>query len=244
MLIFLDSIIPAGICRCRKKQSSICVRKIRQCVTTIAPPGNFSTFFPVAVSKNRRKNRKGAFAWDFPARETVRSTEEFTLRTFPLIFPPNTVSRSPLPGSDAPVPACAPGKIAEGITTKNVSCNGTVIDSHIGLNTDTKIPELRTLFISGDIATTRAGTNAICYREESSASIFNAQSVQKKRFLSITMNGGGDILATIRAIADSAPPLWKSPLWRLKRPRNRKRRKQRRRRRRRRRQESLRIHLR
>lgn len=97
---------------------------------------------------------------------------------------------------------CALGKIAEGITTKNVSGNGTVIDSHIGLNTDTKIPELRTLFISGDIATTKAGTNAISYREESSSSVWNAKSVTKKRFLSITLAETGDIPAAIRAIAE------------------------------------------
>ena len=97
---------------------------------------------------------------------------------------------------------CALSKVAEGITTKNVSGNGTVIDSHIGLNTDTKIPELRTLFISGDIATTKAGTNAISYREESSSSVWNAKSVTKKRFLSITLNDSGNIPATIMAIAD------------------------------------------
>ena len=97
---------------------------------------------------------------------------------------------------------CGMEKIAEGIAAKNVSGNGTVIDSHIGINTETRIPELRTLFISGDIATTKAGSNAISYREESSSSIFNAKSVQKKRFLSITLNDGGDIPATIRAIAE------------------------------------------
>ena len=31
---------------------------------------------------------------------------------------------------------CVSGKVAEGITTKNVSGNGTVIDSHVGLNMD------------------------------------------------------------------------------------------------------------
>ena len=66
---------------------------------------------------------------------------------------------------------CASEKIAEGITTKNLSGNGTVIDSHVGLNMDNKIPELRTVFISGDIATVKAGTNAVSYREESSASV-------------------------------------------------------------------------
>ena len=97
---------------------------------------------------------------------------------------------------------CATEKIAEGITAKNVSGNGTVIESHIGINTDTKIPELKTLFISGDIATVKAGTNAVSYREESSASVWNASSVTKKRFLAITLTDAGDVPAAIKAVAE------------------------------------------
>ena len=96
---------------------------------------------------------------------------------------------------------CATEKIAEGITTKNVSGNGTVIESHVGINTDTKIPELKTIFISGDIATVKAGTNAVSYREESSASVWNASSVTKKRFLAITLTDAGDVPGAIRAVA-------------------------------------------
>ena len=96
---------------------------------------------------------------------------------------------------------CATEKIAEGITTKNVSGNGTVIESHIGINTDTKIPELKTIFISGDIATVKAGTNAVSYREESSASVWNASSVTKKRFLAITLTDAGNVPAAIEAVA-------------------------------------------
>ena len=72
---------------------------------------------------------------------------------------------------------------------------------HIGLNTDTKIPELRTVFISGDFATVKAGTNQVSYREESSASVWNASSVTKKRFLAITLADAGDIPAAIEAVA-------------------------------------------
>ena len=97
---------------------------------------------------------------------------------------------------------CATEKIAESLTTKNVSGNGTVIDSHVGLNMDNKIPELRTVFISGDIATTKSGTNAISYREESSASVWNASSVTKKRFLAITLTDAGDVPAAIKAVAE------------------------------------------
>ncbi len=97
---------------------------------------------------------------------------------------------------------CVSEKIAEGITTKNVSGNGTVIDSHVGLNMDNKIPELRTVFISGDIATVKAGTNAVSYREESSASVWNASSITKKRFLSITLTNKGDVPNAIKAVAE------------------------------------------
>ena len=97
---------------------------------------------------------------------------------------------------------CATEKIAEGITTKNVSGNGTVIESHVGINTDTKIPELKTLFISGDIATVKAGTNAVSYREESSSSVWNASSITKKRFLAITLTDAGDVPGAIKAVAE------------------------------------------
>jgi|GEM_PF-517234 len=97
---------------------------------------------------------------------------------------------------------CATETIAQGITTKNLSGNGTVIDSHVGINADNKIPELRTVFISGDIATVKAGTNAVTYREESSASVWNASSITKKRFLSITLTNKGDVPMAIRAVAE------------------------------------------
>lgn len=97
---------------------------------------------------------------------------------------------------------CATEKIAEGLSVKNTSGNGLVVDSHIGINADNKVPELRTLFISGDIATVKAGTNSVSYREESSASIWNASSITKKRFLAITLTDVGDVPATIKAVAD------------------------------------------
>ncbi|MBQ9501776.1 MAG: hypothetical protein IJU70_06445 [Lentisphaeria bacterium] len=101
--------------------------------------------------------------------------------------------------------------LAAGITTKNVSGNGTVIDSRIGIDPDTKIPGLKTVFISGDFATVKAGTNQVSYREESSASIWNASSVTKKRFLAITLADSGDVPGAIRAVAEvfreaSTPP--------------------------------------
>ena len=92
--------------------------------------------------------------------------------------------------------------IAAGITTKNVSGNGTVVDSRIGIDPDTKIPALKTVFVSGDFATVKAGTNQVSYREESSASVWNASSVTKKRFLAITLTDAGDVPAAIRAVAE------------------------------------------
>ena len=92
--------------------------------------------------------------------------------------------------------------LAQGITTKNVTGDGTVIDSHIGIDPDTKIPGLKTLFISGDFATVKAGTNQVSYREESSASVWNASSVTKKRFLAITLTDAGDVPAAIKAVAE------------------------------------------
>ena len=92
--------------------------------------------------------------------------------------------------------------LAAGITTKNVSGNGTVVDSRIGIDPDTKIPGLKTVFISGDFATVKAGTNQVSYREESSASIWNASSVTKKRFLAITLTDAGDVPNAIKAVAE------------------------------------------
>lgn len=92
--------------------------------------------------------------------------------------------------------------LAAGITTKNVSGNGTVVDSRIGIDPDTRIPALKTVFISGDFATVKAGTNQISYREESSASIWNASSVTKKRFLAITLTEKGNVPSAIKAVAE------------------------------------------
>ena len=97
---------------------------------------------------------------------------------------------------------CATEKIAESLATKNTSGNGTVVNSHIGIDPDTKIPALKTVFVSGDFATVKSGTNQVSYREESSASIWNASSVTKKRFLAITLTDAGDVPAAIKAVAE------------------------------------------
>ena len=98
-------------------------------------------------------------------------------------------------------------KIAEGISEKNLSGNGTFISSHLGLNENTKIPEIKTTFISGDMASVRSGTNAISYRQESSSSIWNAESITEKRFLSITLSGKEDVSKVIRSLEKIFPQL-------------------------------------
>ena len=101
------------------------------------------------------------------------------------------------------MPACSTTeKIAEGIAVKNVSGNGTFVRSSVGIDPDSKIPGLHTTFVSGDLATAKSGTNSVTYREESSASMWNARSVTKKRFLSITLVDDGRVAEAILSVAD------------------------------------------
>lgn len=93
-------------------------------------------------------------------------------------------------------------RLAEGIAVKNISGDGTFAKSAIGLNTETKIPEISTIFISGDYSSSKSGTNSVTYREEATASIWNAKSITKKRFLSITLTDDGKVERAIRAVAD------------------------------------------
>lgn len=100
--------------------------------------------------------------------------------------------------------SCSTGveKFTENLSGKNLTGNGTFISSRMGLNETTGIPEWKTLFISGDVASTRSGTNAVSYREESSSSIWNAKSVTKKRFLSITLTNKEDVAKAITAAGE------------------------------------------
>ncbi len=93
-------------------------------------------------------------------------------------------------------------KFTENLSGKNLTGNGTFISSRVGINESTKVPELKTVFISGDVASTRSGTNAVSYREESSSSIWNAKSVTKKRFLSITLSNKEDVAKAISAAGE------------------------------------------
>ena len=93
-------------------------------------------------------------------------------------------------------------KWAEGIAVKNVSGNGTFIKSSIGIDPDNKIPGVHTTFVSGDLATTKAGSNSVTYREEVSASTWNAKAITRKRFLSITLTEDGKVEEAIRAVSD------------------------------------------
>lgn len=93
-------------------------------------------------------------------------------------------------------------KIAEGVSMKDISGNGTFMKSAVGLNTETKIPEVSTVFVSGDYSSARSGSNSVTYREEVAASIWNAKSITRKRFLAITLTDEGSVPDAIKAVSD------------------------------------------
>lgn len=93
-------------------------------------------------------------------------------------------------------------KWAEEIAVKNVSGNGTFFKSNIGIDPDSKIPSLTTTVVSGDLATSKAGSNSVTFREKYSGSIWNAKAVNKERFLSITMTDEGKVDDAIRAVSE------------------------------------------
>ena len=93
-------------------------------------------------------------------------------------------------------------KLADGIAVKNLSGNGTFIKSAVGVNPETKIPEVATTFVSGDYSSARSGSNSVTYREEISASTFNAKAITRKRYLAITLVDEGSVSDAIRAVSD------------------------------------------
>lgn len=93
-------------------------------------------------------------------------------------------------------------KLADGIAAKNLSGNGTFIKSAVGVNPETKIPEIATTFVSGDYSSARSGSNSVTYREEISASTFNAKAITRKRYLAITLVDEGCVSDAIRAVSD------------------------------------------
>ena len=93
-------------------------------------------------------------------------------------------------------------KLADGIAVKNLSGNGTFIKSAVGVNPETKIPEIATTFVSGDYSSARSGSNSVTYREEISSSTFNAKAITRKRYLAITLVDGGSVSDAIRAVSD------------------------------------------
>lgn len=93
-------------------------------------------------------------------------------------------------------------RIAEGIATKNVTGNGTFIKTNVGIDPDSKIPGIYTTFVSGDYASAKSGTNSILYRSESTGSVWNAKSLTKKQFVSITLVDDGNVGDVIRAVSD------------------------------------------
>ena len=93
-------------------------------------------------------------------------------------------------------------KLTEGIATKNVTGNGTFFKTAIDFNAETKTPELSTIFVNGDYASSKSGTNSIYYRSESTGSVWNAKVTTQKQILSITLENGGNVADVIRAVSD------------------------------------------
>lgn len=93
-------------------------------------------------------------------------------------------------------------KIADGIAVKNISGNGTFLKSAIGVNAETKIPELSTTYVNGDYSSAKSGTNSVLYRSESTGSVWNAKVVTKKQFVAVTLVDSGNVGDVIRAFSD------------------------------------------
>lgn len=93
-------------------------------------------------------------------------------------------------------------KLADGIATKNISGNGTFFKSAIGINPDTKIPEISSTIVNGDYASAKSGTNSILYRSERTGSIWNARVTTEKKLVSITLENGSNVGDVIRAVSD------------------------------------------
>jgi len=93
-------------------------------------------------------------------------------------------------------------KLAEGIATKNINGNGTFFKSSVGINAETKTPEISSVIVNGDYSSAKSGTNSILYRSESTGSIWNAKVATRKQFVSITLVDTGDVGDVIRAVSD------------------------------------------
>ena len=93
-------------------------------------------------------------------------------------------------------------KLAEGIATKNINGNGTFFKSSVGINAETKTPEISSIIVNGDYSSAKSGTNSILYRSERTGSIWNASVTTEKKFVSITLENGSNVGDVIRAVSD------------------------------------------
>lgn len=71
--------------------------------------------------------------------------------------------------------------IAEGIAEKTVSANGTFAYSRVGLDEKTQTPEMLTIFVWGDYTSVVPGDEVFRLEETEDASIFNSNSISKKK---------------------------------------------------------------
>lgn len=93
-------------------------------------------------------------------------------------------------------------KLAEGIATKNINGNGTFFKSSVGINAETKTPEISSIIVNGDYSSAKSGTNSILYRSERTGSIWNASVTTEKKFVSITLENGSNVGDVIRAVSE------------------------------------------
>jgi hypothetical protein len=71
--------------------------------------------------------------------------------------------------------------ISKGISQKSISGSGAACYTHVGLETQTQTPEIKTLFLFGDYASVVPGTELLRFEEYSEPSVFNNNAVSKRR---------------------------------------------------------------
>ncbi len=84
-------------------------------------------------------------------------------------------------------------KVAESLAGKNVAGSGFLSIQKIGVDPETRIPEMKSTVISGDFQTIKAGSNYFNYREEESGAWYNAENRTRRQSLTITAGDNADL---------------------------------------------------
>lgn len=87
--------------------------------------------------------------------------------------------------------------IAAGITEKSITGSGSLTHSKVGIDPETKTPELETLIVSGDYSSIRKGETLIRIEEFEDASIFNSSARSRRRKILIA-NPSPEILQQLK----------------------------------------------